>query len=273
MDRNHTHLESPVEASKSSPPLEQLHSPPSSSAAKDSIARRIVWQLAGLLGASVVLGFAFNASSPVGVRFSELSSESEISPTAVTNQVSISPAIVPTNRTALLPPLLTPVEKPVVKPPIIPAPTPASVPSPAQVALPQTPAPAPVAIPQAPATPTPPAGLNPAPIHWVQAKPLVAAGQAVLVDVRAKGVYDAGHIPEAISLPETSSPEEFAAFLNQHPTNLTLIVYCSSTSCSQSARVAGRLVTQYQRPSVKYMTGGYLEYQQEQAKNPGGTTP
>ena len=113
---------------------------------------------------------------------------------------------------------------------------------------------------------------NPAAIHWAQAKPLVDAGQAVLVDVRAKGMYDAGHIPGAISLPETSSPEEFTAFLNQHPTNLTLIVYCSSTSCSQSARVAGRLVTEFQRPSVKYMTGGYMEYQQWQASQPPATT-
>jgi rhodanese-related sulfurtransferase len=101
---------------------------------------------------------------------------------------------------------------------------------------------------------------------------LVDAGQAVLVDVRAKPMYDAGHIPGAISLPETSSPEEFTAFLNQYPTN-TLILYCSSTSCSQSARVAGRLVTQFQRPSVKYMTGGYMEYQQLQAAQPSPNAP
>ena len=93
------------------------------------------------------------------------------------------------------------------------------------------------------------------------------SGQGILVDVRHKAMYDAGHIPGAISLPETSTPEEFTAFLNQQPTNLTLIVYCSSTSCSQSARVAGRLATQYQRPSVKYMTGGYMEYQQAELAN------
>lgn len=102
---------------------------------------------------------------------------------------------------------------------------------------------------------------------------MVDAGQAVLVDVRTKGMYDAGHIPGAISLPEASPPEEFTAVLNRYPTNLTLILYCSSTSCSQSARVAGRLVSQYQRPGVKYMTGGYLEYQQLGTKPPGATTP
>jgi rhodanese-related sulfurtransferase len=113
---------------------------------------------------------------------------------------------------------------------------------------------------------TPPAqtNLNPAPIHWRQAEPLVAAGQALLVDVRPAPVYDAGHIPDAISLPETSSTEVINAFLEQVPTNLTLIVYCSSTSCSQSKRVADRLVGMHLWPSVKYMTGGYLEYQQEE---------
>lgn len=115
--------------------------------------------------------------------------------------------------------------------------------------------------------------MNPAPIQWYQAKSLVAAGQAVLVDVRHPSVFAAGHIPGAISLPETSSPAQFTAFLSHYPTNLTLILYCSSISCSQSARVATNLVTQYQWPSVKYMTGGYLEYQQDQARNPSGTSP
>jgi len=127
----------------------------------------------------------------------------------------------------------------------------------------------PAVAPQSPGATAP----NPAPTHWQAVKALVAAGRAVLVDVRHKSMYDAGHIPGAISLPEASSPEEFTAFLNQHPTNLTLIVYCSSVSCSQSARVANRLVTQFQRPSVQYMTGGYLEYQQDQARRPAETTP
>jgi len=130
--------------------------------------------------------------------------------------------------------------------------------------------PAPVAV-------APPAqtNLNPAPIHWREAKPLVAAGSALLVDVRVRPVYDAGHIPDAISLPETSSSAEIAALLNLVTTNLTLIVYCSSTSCSQSLRVANRLVAEFHHPSVKYMTGGYLEYQQEELaqSQPSGNPP
>ena len=86
--------------------------------------------------------------------------------------------------------------------------------------------------------------------------------RTVLVDVRQGPMFDAGHIPGAISLHEISPPQKFAAFLNQQPTNIRVIVYCSSASCSQSVRGANRFVNEFRWPSVRYMTGGYLEYQQ-----------
>lgn len=254
--------------------------------------RRMVWQLAGVLGASVVLGFAFNASSPVGVRFRETKPVSLSTATAATNQPAPAPApavvAAVTNRVVVRPPSPPPpIQQQLARhstntpPPVTPAPAPAV--TTAALSSPQLPlakslAPTPFAPPPAPVTVAasnpPPAAPNPAPIHWAEAKQLVEAHEGVLVDVRHKSMYDAGHIPGAISLPETSTPDEFTAFLNQHPTNLTLIVYCSSVSCSQSARVANRFVSQYQRPNVKYMTGGYMEYQQaELAKNPAQPTP
>jgi hypothetical protein len=45
-------------------------------------------------------------------------------------------------------------------------------------------------------------------------------------------------------------------------------VYCASTSCSQSQRVANRLVQEFHWPSVNYMTGGYQEYQREELAKP-----
>jgi len=90
----------------------------------------------------------------------------------------------------------------------------------------------------------------------------------VLVDVRPRPSFDAGHIPGATSLPEASPPDEFKSFLSRQPTNITVITYCSSTSCSQSARVANRLVGEFHWPSVRYMTGGYLEYQQAEIIKP-----
>ena len=259
-------------------PVGQTQSPAQLATNPRSQTRRMVWQLVGLLGASVVLGFAFNSSSPVGIRFNDASPDLSNSTELKTEPSAV---IAPTNRLALSPPPPTqPLENAAVKQIIVPTPTPAPAPTvDKQITTRQLTPASPVAPPITPspvATVPPAAGVaqNPAAIHWADAKPLVAAGQAVLVDVRHKSMFDAGHIPGAISLPETSSPEEFTAFLNQHPTNLTLIVYCSSTSCSQSARVAGRLVTQYQRPDVKYMTGGYMEYQQAELPNqPAQPTP
>ena len=248
--------------------VDQARSSAPTSTRPDLRARRMAWQLVGLLGASVVLGFAFNSSSPLGIRFNVASSE-----LASSTELKTEPA--PTNRTATLPPP-QPSRQPAKQITVAPPPLPGGD---KQIATRQLTPTSPVAPPVAPpsgavAPPASSAAQNPAATHWPEAKQLVTAGQAILVDVRHKAMYDAGHIPGAISLPESSTPEEFTAFLNQHSTNLTIIVYCSSTSCSQSARVAGRFVTQYQRPSVKYMTGGYMEYQQaELANKPAQPSP
>jgi rhodanese-related sulfurtransferase len=234
-------------------------------AAPASLTRRIALQFAALLGLSAALGFAFNAGNPIGVRFGKASLASA-SATSLTNFTLSSTASGTAKAPQLAPqPTPQPIQRPIPRPPIPRLPTAAvtHVQSPPVAPLSARPATNPAPVVTTPAAQT---NLNPAPTHWREAKPLVDAGKALLVDVRPAPVYDAGHIPDAISLPETSSAEVIDAFLKQVPTNLTLIVYCSSTHCSMSKRVADRLVGMHQWPSVKYMTGGYLEYQQELAK-------
>jgi len=214
------------------------------------------------LGLSAALGFTFNAANPIGVRFAKaattpapvVSGKTNFSLTSTSGVVKAAGTSAPPGPQSVRPAAILP-----PAPRLPPAPT--NVPKPA-VAVPST-APA---TNQLPVVISPPAqtNLNPAPLHWREAKPLVASGSALLVDVRMAAVYDAGHIPDAISLPESSTSEEIKAFLKLVPTNLTLIVYCSSTSCSQSKRVATRLVSEFHYPVVKYMTGGYQEYQQEE---------
>jgi len=46
---------------------------------------------------------------------------------------------------------------------------------------------------------------------------MLHVGQVVLVDARPLARYQAGHIPGAISLPETSTAQELAAFKAQTP--------------------------------------------------------
>jgi rhodanese-related sulfurtransferase len=233
----------------------------------------VLRQLAAIVGLSAGLGLAFNAASPVGVRLSEVSPAA----TGAMTVAKTNPPAIPTSPTPA---------------PALPSPAVPSAPEPAKVALAAptpAPAPAPVPRPDAPPKPwsvshspastnsvviaAPPAVPNPAPIHWPEAKALVAAGNGVLVDVRHKAMYDAGHIPGAFSVPEMSPPEGFKAFLESQATNTTLIVYCSSTSCSQSARVATRLVNEFRWPAVRYMTGGYLEYQQAELNPPAAPPP
>jgi rhodanese-related sulfurtransferase len=225
--------------------------------------RSLMLQLLAIVGLSCVLGFTFNAASPVGVRFGKPAA------TKVAAKVTADltpPTITPVQTIPVAPTFLVPTSVTVTPPapqfaPPPPAPVVVSPPAPSSAANTITNPAAAAAAPQ-------PGQPNPAPIHWSEAKVLAAEGRAVLVDVRHKAMFDAGHIPGATSLPETSSPEEFKAYLSQQPTNLTVIVYCSSTSCSQSARVANRLVNEFRWLSVRYMTGGYQEYQQSELANP-----
>jgi rhodanese-related sulfurtransferase len=232
--------------------------PPSASVAPASTARRIALQFAALLGLSAALGFTFNAANPIGVRFggSSVASLDRAGGPTDFNLLSAS-------NVAAAPPL--PTAPPTPQPAARPTAPPPSLKEMADFYQPTAAAPSLSRLSNPPPTVTvTPAPTNPAAIHWREAKPLVAAGLALLLDVRLAPVYDAGHIPDAISLPEASTAEMINAFLEKVPTNLTLIVYCSSTTCSQSKRVADRLVGIHKWGAVKYMTGGYLEYQQEE---------
>lgn len=247
--------------------------PPSGTGAGLSVglfSRHVLFQLAAILGLSCVLGFTFNAASPVGIRFGEPAARPIPVKATVAGKpgaggslsaIPVSPPLPPAApvavaTSAIQPALLPPWSPVVASPPPLPVDNPHPVTNPTTVNVPPRSGPP-----------------NPAPIHWPEAKLLVAASRAVLVDVRHKSMYDAGHIPGAISLPESSPPQEFVTFLNQQPAGIMIIVYCSSTSCSQSARVANRFVHEFHWPSVRYMTGGYLEYQQSELAKPTSASP
>ncbi len=56
---------------------------------------------------------------------------------------------------------------------------------------------------------------------------LLKKGGAVLLDLRPKQEYDAGHLPEAISCPMG----ELSKFINRLPTGKTIILYCRGPHC------------------------------------------
>lgn len=206
-----------------------------------------------VVGLATLLGLAFNAGNPLGVRWHEAETAT---PPAGATDAPTAPAAGPGGGD------VSSATSPETGPPA----SAGSVPPPTAVS--DAAAAAGVAG---------PVFITPTATHWPAVKPLAEAGQLVLVDARSKGAFEAGHIPGAISLPQSSSDEVLAEFSRQYPTNTHLVVYCSSTSCSLSFKLAYRLAKDFGFTHVEFMTGGYLEYQRAeglaQAGETSGSTP
>lgn len=191
-----------------------------------------------MLGAASLMGLAFNGSNPLGVRWG--SSESPDRDRVAVDEVPSAE--------------LVSVTKPA---PAVAAPA---------AETPQDTNPVAVAVSsgnlaEAAALAGRPVFAAPSQTTWAEVKPLAEQGNVVLVDARAKPAYDAGHIPGAILLPEDSNDEAIKAFREQVGADAHLVIYCSSTSCSLSFKLAYRLAKDYGFTHVQFMTGGYLEYQ------------
>ncbi|MFQ5485111.1 MAG: rhodanese-like domain-containing protein [Desulfobacterales bacterium] len=72
----------------------------------------------------------------------------------------------------------------------------------------------------------------------VQAKAIFDKGGALFVDARSRGNYEDGHIPGAISLPVGEFSKQIESFLNQHPSDQPLVIYCSGRTCDDSHNLA-----------------------------------
>ena len=108
-------------------------------------------------------------------------------------------------------------------------------------------------------------GPNPTPIAWDEAAALLKANSALLVDARPKSTFDAGHIPGAVSLPEAAQNFDIVSFQKKYPPETVIITYCANTDCPVSLKLAYRLMHDYGYKSVRYMPGGYQEWQRHQA--------
>jgi len=82
-------------------------------------------------------------------------------------------------------------------------------------------------------------------------------GDVVLVDVRSRAAFDAGHVPGAVSLPHAELDAGAAAAL---PDGL-VVVYCWGPGCNAAQHGALRLARHGRR--VKEMLGGFEYYVRE----------
>ncbi|MBB3197206.1 rhodanese-like domain-containing protein [Roseateles terrae] len=80
----------------------------------------------------------------------------------------------------------------------------------------------------------------------------------VLMDARSHALYDAGHIPGAISMPHGKITE---GRMSVYPRATMFVVYCAGPHCNGGHRAAVRLA-RLGRP-VKLMTGGITGWQDE----------
>lgn len=101
-------------------------------------------------------------------------------------------------------------------------------------------------------------GIYPVPVLLDEVRELLKTG-AVLIDARAVEVYDAGHLPQAVSLPAENLYELLADFVEQVPIDTTLIVYCSGFGCPDSENVAEGLLDEGYT-DVRVYEGGFPEW-------------
>lgn len=80
----------------------------------------------------------------------------------------------------------------------------------------------------------------------------------VLLDVRGKGGFDAGHVPGAIHFPHLDLNETNLA---DYPTDTLFVVYCAGPHCN-GADKAGVALAKLGRP-VKKMIGGVEGWKDE----------
>ena len=80
----------------------------------------------------------------------------------------------------------------------------------------------------------------------------------VLLDVRSRECFRAGHVPGSLSLPhgEISGQE-----MEKYPADTTFVVYCAGPHCNGAYRAAARLA-RLGRP-VKVMLGGVTGWKDE----------
>jgi len=190
-------------------------------------------QMSAIVAMGCILGLAYNASNPIGIRWSEMAR-----PSSPTNSAAHSndPSRVQTRAThAMVPPALATAGE-------------SRATAPAQAK----------------------GYVAPTPAFWAEIKPLHAQGRVVLVDARARPFFDAGHIPGAVNLPEPPDAEEWAAFRKQYPTNAHVVVYCGSTTCSLSFKLANRLAKESGYEFVQYITGGYQTWLREETLGDAG---
>lgn len=88
---------------------------------------------------------------------------------------------------------------------------------------------------------------------------LMERQDCTVVDVRAKEIFDQGHLPGAISLAFERFDEVVGDFFVDHPPEACVVLYCAGRECLDSHRFADRLV-EFGYVNVKVFSGGFADW-------------
>ncbi len=96
---------------------------------------------------------------------------------------------------------------------------------------------------------------------------LVRDGRALVVDARTEDAFALGHIRGALNVPVNASPDEARARMPREELDRPIVVYCQSSECPWSDRVATSLVRQGYR-NISIFPGGWVEWSQDEQPAP-----
>jgi rhodanese-related sulfurtransferase len=88
---------------------------------------------------------------------------------------------------------------------------------------------------------------------------LFGRGQAVFVDSRPRGEFDAGHIPGALNIPLKENKSGLAPGSLPVPQDRTLVVYCEGGDCQTSIALA-KLIQTLGFRDIRIFSGGWTEW-------------
>jgi rhodanese-related sulfurtransferase len=96
-------------------------------------------------------------------------------------------------------------------------------------------------------------------ITLAETEDLWRAGRSVVLDARAAGFFEQGHVPGARNLPAADAQGALPAGLFEIPEDRTFLVYCEGGDCQSSLALARRLHDAGCR-DIRVFSGGWEEW-------------
>jgi len=103
-------------------------------------------------------------------------------------------------------------------------------------------------------------------LDWSEAMRRVEEGRAILVDVRSRSAFAAGHVPGAVSAPlEEMVAGDWGELEPDKVGDRHLVLYCSNVRCPQARQAARLLEPRFGEERLAHVLGGYFEWRMEKA--------